>query len=359
MPVPRSGRPRKCQSETHGANGAGRRSIRIRVGGLQRQQVVDAGRGMPRHVHAAARRHHRQRGPAGHPAGPEVRLRRPPVGRRRLRVDPGRAAAGRGQPGRSVRPPAAVPGRTLHLHRRLAAVRIGHLDAHAAVVPCAAGHRRRRHVRRLTGPAGRRVPRQGSWYGLRHLGRGDRAGGRDRPAARRGADLGGVLALDLLCQRTHRPDRGDDHDRARGRIEGQRRPASRCSRLRRLHARPRRHRLRPDRVEPALLHGSTRAGVADRRRCTAGRIRVHRTCGGASDVRARPVRPSDVQRWPVAAFGISASIFSCLLYLVLYLQDVLGFSAYGTGLRLFVLSAGSSSPLRSRVACPRACRCGT
>jgi EmrB/QacA subfamily drug resistance transporter len=42
----------------------------------------------------------------------------------------------------------------------------------------------------------------------------------------------------------------------------------------------------------------------------------------------------------VAAFGLSASIFSLLLYLVLYLQDILGYSALGTGLRLLVLSGG-------------------
>ncbi|HEY6935020.1 MAG TPA: MFS transporter [Marmoricola sp.] len=40
----------------------------------------------------------------------------------------------------------------------------------------------------------------------------------------------------------------------------------------------------------------------------------------------------------VAAFGISAGLFSMLLYLVLYLQDVLGYSAFATGLRLLVLS---------------------
>jgi EmrB/QacA subfamily drug resistance transporter len=40
----------------------------------------------------------------------------------------------------------------------------------------------------------------------------------------------------------------------------------------------------------------------------------------------------------IAAFGISASLYSMLLYLVLYLQDVLGYSAFGTGLRLLVLS---------------------
>ena len=38
----------------------------------------------------------------------------------------------------------------------------------------------------------------------------------------------------------------------------------------------------------------------------------------------------------VAAFGLSASIFSMLLYLVLYLQDILGYSPLATGVRLMV-----------------------
>ena len=42
----------------------------------------------------------------------------------------------------------------------------------------------------------------------------------------------------------------------------------------------------------------------------------------------------------VAAFGMSASIFALLLYLVLYLQDILGFNALQTGLRLLVISGG-------------------
>lgn len=41
-----------------------------------------------------------------------------------------------------------------------------------------------------------------------------------------------------------------------------------------------------------------------------------------------------------AAFGISASIFAVLLYLTLYLQDVLGYTPLQTGLRLLVLSGG-------------------
>ncbi|HSZ41155.1 MAG TPA: MFS transporter [Trebonia sp.] len=42
----------------------------------------------------------------------------------------------------------------------------------------------------------------------------------------------------------------------------------------------------------------------------------------------------------IAAFGLSASIFSMLLYLVLYLQDILGYSPLGTGVRLMVISGG-------------------
>jgi EmrB/QacA subfamily drug resistance transporter len=42
----------------------------------------------------------------------------------------------------------------------------------------------------------------------------------------------------------------------------------------------------------------------------------------------------------MAAFSLSASIFSLLLYLVLYIQDILGFSPFATGLRLLVISGG-------------------
>ncbi len=42
----------------------------------------------------------------------------------------------------------------------------------------------------------------------------------------------------------------------------------------------------------------------------------------------------------VAAFGLSASIFSMLLYLVLYVQDILGYSPMATGVRLMFISGG-------------------
>jgi predicted MFS family arabinose efflux permease len=40
----------------------------------------------------------------------------------------------------------------------------------------------------------------------------------------------------------------------------------------------------------------------------------------------------------IAAFGISASLFSLLTYIILYLQDELGLSALGTGLRVLFLT---------------------
>nr|MDQ2724232.1 MFS transporter [Actinomycetota bacterium] len=42
----------------------------------------------------------------------------------------------------------------------------------------------------------------------------------------------------------------------------------------------------------------------------------------------------------IAAFGLSASLFALLLYIVLFLQNVRGYSALGTGLRLLILSGG-------------------
>ncbi len=42
----------------------------------------------------------------------------------------------------------------------------------------------------------------------------------------------------------------------------------------------------------------------------------------------------------VAAFGIAGSVFALLLYLVLYLQDILGYDALQAGVRLIVISGG-------------------
>jgi len=59
---------------------------------------------------------------------------------------------------------------------------------------------------------------------------------------------------------------------------------------------------------------------------------------------ARPMFDLGLFRLPtfsggsVAAFGLSASIFAVLLYIVLYLQDILGYSPLGTGVRVMFLS---------------------
>ncbi|MGH9060937.1 MAG: DHA2 family efflux MFS transporter permease subunit, partial [Acidimicrobiales bacterium] len=53
----------------------------------------------------------------------------------------------------------------------------------------------------------------------------------------------------------------------------------------------------------------------------------------------------------VGAFAISATLYALLLYLTLYLQDVLGFSALGAGLRLLAISVLSfvAAPLAGRL----------
>ena len=88
-----------------------------RLGRLVRDgpQMVDIDRGVRRHVHAAARRHDRQRRAAGHPDVAEGQLQRPAMGRRRLRADAGGAPADHRLAGRPVRAPARVhdrPGRS-------------------------------------------------------------------------------------------------------------------------------------------------------------------------------------------------------------------------------------------------------
>jgi EmrB/QacA subfamily drug resistance transporter len=42
----------------------------------------------------------------------------------------------------------------------------------------------------------------------------------------------------------------------------------------------------------------------------------------------------------IAAFALSAGLFALMLYITLYLQDVLGFSALGTGTRMLLISGG-------------------
>ena len=60
----------------------------------------------------------------------------------------------------------------------------------------------------------------------------------------------------------------------------------------------------------------------------------------------------------IAAFGMNGSLFAMLLYLVLYLQNVLGYSPLQTGLRLAVITGATLFTVDpGRAASRRASRC--
>ena len=175
----------------------------------------------------------------------------------------------------------------------------------------------------------------GIWGSITGSGRGHRAGGRWHP------DLGPVVEVDLLCQRAHRRVR-----RSRNPLAGRGVPPA---------GRP-----PPDwagfvvftaaliSLVYALIRsgekGWTETGVLV---CFALGLRA------AGDLRAAQERHSARAMFDlalfrnhtfdggaIAAFGLSASLFALLLYIVLYLQDGEGYSALGTGVRLLVISAG-------------------
>ena len=258
--------------------------------------MVDPGRGVPGHLHAAAGHHDRERGPAGYPAGAAFEFLRPAVDCRRLCADPGGVPADGGQPGRHVRPPPAVPGRPGDFHLRVGPVRFCRQHGDAAVVPRLAGSRRGGHVRGIAGAAGGLLPRQGPRRRVRRLGRGDRPGGGHRAAARRGADLRPVLALDLLRERADRP-RGRHHRAGQGgRVaRGPGQPA-RLARLLAVHGGAVEPGLRPHRVEPAVLHRRPGPRLPRPGGRAAGRLRPGGTAPCGADVRHAVVQAADLQR---------------------------------------------------------------
>ena len=119
--------------------------------------------------------------------------------------------------------------------------------------------------------------------------------------------------------------------------------ACRPARLGRLHAVHRgavKPRLRPDRVnQRSFTDGLVLGCLAAAAGLLVAFVLVERRS-------AHPMFDLMLFRLPtfsggsVAAFGLSASIFAMLLYLVLYLQDILGYSALATGVRLMVISGG-------------------
>ena len=167
---------------------------------------------------------------------------------------------------------------------------------------------------------------------VRHLGRDDRRRGRRRPARRRRADRGRRLAVDLLRQRADRHRRDRRHARDGRRVE---RPGRARRRLAGLVT-----------FSGALFllvfalvrgnaegWGSTLIVGAPRRRGRAAR-RVRGRRARASATRCSTSRCSASRRSPgasIAAFALSASMFSMFLYLTLYMQNVARLLAAGGG----------------------------
>jgi MFS family permease len=100
----------------------------------------------------------------------------------------------------------------------------------------------------------------------------------------------------------------------------------------------------------ALVYGLIRAGeqgwgdvgVAI---CLAGAAVLLAAFVAAERLRRKPMFDLSLFRVPtfsggsVAAFGINGCVYAMVLYIVLYLQDLLGYSALQTGLRLLIMSA--------------------
>ena len=132
------------------------------------------------------------------------------------------------------------------LHGRLAALRARQGPDRPQLLPRAAGHRRRGHVRHRPRPdrAGVRGPR--ARQGDRHLGRDARRRRGDRAADRRRGHGRPRLGVDLLHQRPDRPRRDRDHGAAARERRGHRPSADRLARRGHLLALALRPDLRPD-----------------------------------------------------------------------------------------------------------------
>ena len=171
--------------------------------------------------HVDPRHDDRQRRP-GHARARAARPdRRDPVGGDRLH-----AGAGRGDPDHRLGGPALRRQARLHrlagpVHRRLGAVRPGHLDDRADRVPRAPGRRRRHDPADRPADDGRCRRTQADGTRDEHRRRAGDARPDPRPHDRRPDPRQRQLALDLLRQPPDRRDRGDRraarpaHDRPR------------------------------------------------------------------------------------------------------------------------------------------------
>ena len=148
-----------------------------------------------------------------------------------------------------------------------------------------------------------------------------------------------VVALDLPRQHPGR-DRDADRHAARGRRVA--RPARAAGRLPRpghLQPRPRRARLRADPLERGRLgrRPPWSARWSWPRSCWSRSWSPRRCSASRCSTSALFRKPTFVGGL-IAAFAISASLFSAFPYLVIYMQTGLGLSAIEVGVRFLVLS---------------------
>ena len=297
----------------------------------RRSQVVDPHGGVRGDVHAADRHHHRQRRAARHRQGAALVVHRPAMGHRRLRADARRVPAdlGRDCPTASGGATSSSSAwRSSPSPRWLCGLSTSPIVLNLA--RAAAGRRRRGDVRHLAGAAGRGLPRPRARHRGRDLGRDHRRA--PSPSARSSAALLtetigwesifyinvpiGIAAIYIALTRVAESKR----PRRRRRSTGSASSPSRAALFLLIFALVRGNAegwgstlivsLPHRRRRPARrLRASSRP--ASRTRCSTSTLFRKPTFGGAS----------------IAAFALSASMFSMFLYLTLYMQNGLGLLA--------------------------------
>ncbi len=170
------------------------------------------------------------------------------------------------------------------------------------------------------------------------------------------------LARHLLGQHSYWHHRDSDHALAGRRVQDPRRLTPGLGRFHTPHAWPGIARLRPDSRERTGLGAMSACG------CALGSRLPLLVAFIVTEKRvAHPMFDLSLFKIPTfsgglaVAFAMNGSLFAMLVYLVLYLQYALGYSALGTGARPLVLSAGTlvSATIAGRLSSHMPVRCGS
>ncbi len=283
-------RPTPGGEDAASERGTGGDRLRQRTGALgARDRGARLGHRLPR-------RHRRQRRAAANRRGLRRADELAAVDPQRLHADARVADPARRLARRPLRPPPHLRRRRRLVHGRVAALRDRAERRGADRGATAAGGRRSAADAGQPGDDRIELPARRPGPGDRRLVGARRRRHRARPAARRLAGRGRLLAGDLSDQRPDRRVRGADGDPPRPRDPRRRRPRpSRRPRSPARRGRTRRHHLRAD---PGTRAGHV--GVDRRRRAGrrpgAGRLPLRRTPQPASDDAARALLLAAVQR---------------------------------------------------------------